>query len=327
MTRTRFAEDLMRATALAPAIEPAAVSPEPAAVAAVRSRVADYVELTKPKIAAMALVTVAVGFLLGAAPSPSGELLIHTLVGAGLVAAGGSALNHWLERRADARMRRTRHRPLPAGRMTPADVCAFGLALAAVGVAYLAVAVPHPAAAVVAAATGFLYVAVYTPLKRLTAWNTVVGAVPGALPPVIGWAAARGELTAEAGALFLILFVWQLPHFFAIAWLHRHDYARGGMRMLPVVDRPDGRRTGWATVATCVLLLAAGATPYLVGAGGPAFLVGAGLLGVWFLARAVRFAADRTDANARRVLRGSLVYLLGVMLLLALDGVLPRYLG
>jgi protoheme IX farnesyltransferase len=314
----------MRATAFAPVIETPA---EPAAVAAVRSRLADYAELTKPKIAVMALVTVAVGFLLGAAPRPSGELLIHTLVGAGLVAAGGSALNHRLERRADARMRRTQDRPLPGGRMAPAEVTAFGLALALAGVAYLAVAVPHPSAAVVAALTGVLYVAVYTPLKRVTAWNTVVGAVPGALPPVIGWAAARGELTAEAGALFLVLFVWQLPHFFAIAWLHRHDYARGGMRMLPVVDRPDGRRTGWATAATCGLLLAAGVTPYLVGAAGAAYLVGALAAGVWFLARGVRFAADRNDRTARSVLRGSLVYLLGVMLLLVLDGVLPRYLG
>src|SRR5438045_3445644 len=163
MTRTpdppRAAGVVMRATALAPAVEPAA---DAAAVAAVRSRLADYAELTKPKIGMMALVTVAVGFLLGAAPRAGGELLVHTLVGAGLVAAGGSALNQWLERRSDARMRRTRGRPLPAGRMSPAEVAAFGLTLAAVGVAYLAVAVPHPAAAVVAAATCVLYVAAYT---------------------------------------------------------------------------------------------------------------------------------------------------------------------
>jgi len=316
----------MRASVLAPPVEPALATPD-AAAAAVRSRLADYLELTKPKIGAMALVTVAVGFLLGAAPRPSGELLVQTLIGTALVAAGGSALNHWLERRADAEMRRTRSRPLPAGRMGGAEVFAFGATLAAVGVAYLAVAVPHPAAAAAAAATCVLYVAVYTPLKRVTAWNTVVGAVPGALPPVIGWCAARGTLTAEAGALFLILFVWQLPHFFSIAWLHRHDYARGGMKMLPVVDRPDGRRTGWATAATAALLLAAGVTPYLCGAAGVWFLAGSAAAGVWFLARAVRFALARNDRTARSVLRGSLVYLLAVMMLLVLDGVVPRYVG
>ena len=322
----------MRATALMStpadsALVTAPPGPAAADVAAVRSRLADYLELTKPKIGLMALVTVAVGFLLGAAPRPSGEFLVQTLIGTALVAAGGSALNHWLERRADGAMRRTRNRPLPAGRMGGAEVFAFGLTLAAVGVAYLAAAVPHPAAAAAAAAPCVRYVAGYTPRKRVSAGNTVVGAVPGALPPVIGWCAARGTLTAEAGALFLILFVWQLPHFFAIAWLHRHDYARGGMKMLPVVDRPDGRRTGWATAATAALLLAAGATPYLCGAAGPWFLAGATAAGLWFLARAVRFAADRNDRTARRVLRGSLVYLLAVMLLLVLDGVLPRYLG
>ena len=294
---------------------------------AVRTRFADYLELTKPRIAVMALVTVAVGYLLGAAPHPSLEMLLHTLVGTALVAGGGSALNHWLERRADAKMRRTANRPLPGGRMNAGEVFSFGLTLAVLGVAYLAVAVPHMAAAISAAATAFLYVAVYTPLKRLTAWNTVAGAVPGALPPVIGWCAARGELTTEAFALFAILFVWQLPHFYAIAWMHRHDYARGGMKMLPVVDSPDGKRTGQATVATCVLLLGAGVLPFAVGVAGYAFLAGSFLLGVWFLLRAVRFAKDRTDAKARTVLRGSLVYLLGVMTLLVADGVLPRYLS
>lgn len=313
----------MPATALA-TLTP---TPDHAPAVAVRSRLADYLELTKPKIAVMALVTVAGGFLLGAAPTPSAGLLLHTLVGTALVAAGGSALNHWLERRPDARMRRTANRPLPSGRMTAADVVAFGLTMSVVGVAYLLVAVPHWQAAVVAAATCILYVGVYTPLKRMTAWNTVVGAVPGALPPVIGWCAARGELTAEAAALFLILFVWQLPHFYSIAWLHRHDYARGGMRMLPNVDRDDGRWTGVATIGTCVLLLLAALTPYLCGAAGAAYLVGSGLLGAWFLARSVRFGLARTERTARGVLRGSLVYLLGVMVLLVADGLLPRYVG
>lgn len=286
---------------------------------------ADYVELTKPKIAAMALVTVAVGYFLGAAPSPSLGILLHTLIGAGLVAAGGSALNCWLERGADSRMNRTRNRPLPGGRMTGAEAFSFGLTLTVVGVIYLAFAVPHPGAAIAAAATALLYVAVYTPLKRLTAWNTVVGAVPGALPPVIGWCAARDTLSPDALALFAILFVWQLPHFFSIAFLHRHDYARGGMKMLPCVERADGYWTGIATVATAGLLIIAAASSFVFGSAGWLFLSGSVMLGVWFLARCVRFALVRNDRTARSVLRGSLVYLAGVMALLVVDWMLPRY--
>lgn len=294
---------------------------------ATRSRVADYFELTKPKIATMALVTVAVGYLLGAAPDVSGLRLLHTLIGAGLVAAGGSALNHWIERRADARMTRTANRPLPSGRVTSAEAFAFGLGLAGFGTAYLVAALPSPAAAVCAGLTFVLYVTVYTPLKRVTTWNTVIGAVPGALPPVIGWAAARGTVTPEAWSLFAILFVWQLPHFYAIAWLHRDDYARGGMVMLPVVDHRDGRLTGWTTATTCMVLLGVTAAPFAVGAAGWVYLIGALPLGAWFLARCVRFARQRTNPAARSVLRGSLVYLTGVMALLVADGVLPRYLG
>jgi heme o synthase len=294
-------------------------------ISAVRSKFADYLELTKPRIATMALITVAVGYFLGAAPSPSIQILLHTLIGAGLVAAGGSALNHWLERNADAKMHRTLNRPIPGGRMSSGEVFAFGVTLAIVGVVYLAIAVPHWQAAVAAAATGFLYVAVYTPLKRLTAWNTVIGAIPGALPPVIGWCAARGAITPEAWSLFAILFVWQLPHFYSIAFMHRHDYARGGMKMLPCVERVDGFWTGLATVASCVLLVLVGLTPYVYGSARVVFVVGSGLVGVWFLARCVRFARDRNERTARTVLRGSLVYLVAVMGLLVVDWLLPRY--
>lgn len=294
----------------------------------VRPRAADYVELTKPKIAAMALVTVAVGYLLGVDPNAVRiDLMIHTLIGAGLVAAGGSALNHWLERGADARMWRTANRPLPAGRVPPGEALSFGISLTIGGMVYLLAALPTPAAAIAAGFTFVLYVFVYTPLKRVTTWNTVVGAIPGALPPVIGWAAARGSVNAEGWALFAILFVWQLPHFFSIAWLHRDDYARGGMRMLPVVDRRDGLRTGLATVGTCALLLIVTAAPFVVGSVGWLYLAGAMPLGVWFLVRSARFAMNRNNTTARAVLRGSLIYLLGVMGLLVLDGVLPRYLG
>jgi heme o synthase len=297
----------------------------PITVAVPRPRLADYVELSKPKIGAMALVTVAVGYLLAAAPGFRADHLLHTLVGAGMVAAGGSALNCWLERRADARMRRTADRALPAGRVSPTEAFAFGTVLAFGGVAYLAYVLPTPAAAIVAALTCVLYVGVYTPLKRLTTWNTVVGAVPGALPPVIGWCAGGGAVVAEGWVLFAILFVWQLPHFYSIAWLHRDDYARGGMRMLPVVDHRDGRLTGWATALTASVLLVVTAAPFVVGAAGWMYLAGALPLGVWFLARCVRFARVRSQQTARTVLRGSLVYLLGVMALLVVDGVLPRY--
>jgi protoheme IX farnesyltransferase len=304
------------------------VTPPPEAVAVSRPRLADYFELTKPKIGAMALVTVAVGYLLGAgAAGFRADHLLHTLIGAGMVAGGGGALNMWIERRADARMPRTANRPLPGGRLSAAEVVAFGLVLALGGVAYLAYTLPTPAAAVVAAMTFLLYVGVYTPLKRVTTWNTVVGAVPGALPPVIGWCAANGTVVAEGWALFAILFVWQLPHFYSIAWLYRDDYARGGMRMLPVRDHRDGRLTGWATALTAGVLLVVTAAPSVVGATGWLYLAGALPLGVWFLARCVRFARQRNQQTARTVLRGSLVYLLGVMGLLIVDGVLPRYLG
>lgn len=306
-------------------VRPPTVVPRTAVGA--RQVAADYLELTKPRIAVMALVTVAAGYLLGAADTFSPVTLFHTLVGAGLVAAGGSALNHWLERRPDARMHRTRRRPVPDGRVSPAAAFGYGLTLATAGVAYLAVLVPRPGAAVAAAATFALYVLVYTPLKRVSVWNTVVGAVPGGLPPVIGYLAARDGLTAEAVALFSILFVWQLPHFYSIAYLHRDDYARGGMRMLPVVDRADGRWTGVATAATAGLLVPVTAVPFAVGAAGWVYLAGGLALAVWFLARSVRFARVRSNSTARSVLRGSLVYLLGVMALLAADGIGPRYLN
>jgi heme o synthase len=295
------------------------------AVPTVRGRMSDFVELTKPKIAVMALVTVAVGFLLGAAPEVKLQLLLHTLVGAGVVAAGGSALNCWLERRADARMNRTRNRPLVAGRMHHLEALTFGLTLAVLGVGYLYIALPSPAAAIAAALTAVLYVCVYTPLKRHTTWNTVIGAIPGALPPVIGWCGATGGIAAPGWALFAILFVWQLPHFYSIAFMYRDDYARGGMKMLPVIDTADGRLTGWATAGTAGLLVFTTALPFALNAAGWVYLLGSLPAALWFLARCVRFARNRTHTTARTVLRGSLVYLLAVMALFVADGVIPRY--
>ena len=295
-------------------------APTVAAPRRARSPFADYFELTKPRIAVMALVTVAAGYVLGSSGDFHWAGLFNVLLGAGLVAAGGSALNHWLERGPDARMHRTSRRPLPSGRVAAPVALVFGLTLFVGGVAWLYLTLPYPGASVAAAATGLLYVVVYTPMKRLTSWNTVVGAIPGALPPIIGWCAAQEAVTLKAVSLFAILFVWQLPHFYAIAFMHREDYARGGMKMLPVVERPDGFYTGLATVGTAALLVPVTVLPFVADVGHWLYLLGAMPLAVWFLLRAARFARHRTTATAKSVLRGSLVYLTGVMVLLAVDG-------
>jgi protoheme IX farnesyltransferase len=293
----------------------------PAAVAAAPSKFADYLELTKPRIAVMALFTVAIGYLLAAGGEVRAVVLLHTLFGAGLVAAGGSALNQWLERRIDARMNRTMKRPLPAGRLSSAEALVFGVGLSVVGLAYLVLTVP-PAAAVAAAVTLVSYVAVYTPLKTVTAWNTLVGAVPGALPPVIGWCAARGwEDVAGSSGLFLILFLWQVPHFLAIAWMYRDDYARGGLRMLPGAD-PSGGLTAAVMILTCVVLIPASLLPVWLGGAGVVYAVAAVAFGLLFLRSAVRFEHTRTDRQARTVLRASLLYLPGVLGVLLIDALL-----
>jgi protoheme IX farnesyltransferase len=284
-----------------------------------RTRFADYVELTKPKIAVLVLFTVAISYVLAAGASLQWLSLLHTVVGTALVAAGASALNQYLERRSDGLMRRTENRPLPAARVTPLEVLLFGLALGAGGVAYLAVALQQPWAALVAAATFVSYVFIYTPLKRTTTLNTLVGAVPGALPPVIGWVAARGALGPEVLVIFLVLFLWQVPHFLAIAWIYRDDYARAGLKMLPVAD-PHGTATGGSMVAYCLALLAVSVAPAVFGWAGGLYLVGAVLLGVGFLAFAAAFWRRRTITGARGVLRASLVYLPALLALLLLDG-------
>ena len=292
---------------------------------AARPRVADYLQLTRPRIGAMALFTVAVGYFIGAGGDARAMVLFHTLLGTALVAMGSSALNQWMERKTDALMKRTANRPLPSGRLHPAEAFAFGALLGIGGTVYLAMTVPHLSAAIIAAVTLLSYVFIYTPLKRVTVWNTVVGAVPGALPPLIGWCAARGSITLEGASLFAILFVWQLPHFFAIAWLYRDDYAAGGMRMLPAVD-PDGRLTAQAMIGLCVLLIPISMGPALLQMTGQLFLVSSVFLSVYFLVCAMDFRRNRTRENARHVLRASLYYLGGLMLLLLIDGVLPRQL-
>jgi protoheme IX farnesyltransferase len=228
-----------------------------------------------------------------------------------LVTAAASILNQWLERDTDAQMARTANRPLPAGRFASSSVLLFGVALAVVGLGYMALAVPRPLAAGITAFTFVSYLGFYTPLKRLTTLNTLVGAVSGALPPVIGWAAVRGRLDAGALLVFLILFVWQVPHFLAIAWMYREDYGRAGLKMLSVGDR-KAARTAHQMLLYGLALVPVSLAPAQIGMGGPAYALGAALLGCFFLWPIARFQGDRSTAAARRVLRASLVYLPGI---------------
>jgi protoheme IX farnesyltransferase len=292
-----------------------------AGLAASRSlrRARDFVELTKPRVVVMVAVTALVGYYLGAGQSGAYGGLVPTLVGVALAAAGTLALNQVLERDIDARMARTRRRPLPDGRLQPGESLVFGLVTTALGVLLLLLTVGYPAAAVTVA-TAVLYLGVYTPLKRVTPLATVIGAIPGALPPVAGWVAARGDLGVGAAVLFAILFLWQLPHTLAIARLYREDYARAGIRVLPVVD-PDGASTDRQIVAGALALYVAGLLPTLIGLAGPVYFFGAMALGAAFLACGVAQALFPSTGAARRVMLASFVYLPLLLGLLALDRV------
>lgn len=283
-----------------------------------RPRVADYVELTKPRVAVLVLFTVAIGASLASGGVPYVPVLFHSLVGTALVAGGASALNQLLERCSDAQMVRTENRPLPSGRLQPAEVLVFGVLLGTCGVIYLGMFLHQPLAAFIAALTFVCYVFVYTPLKRVTTLNTLIGAVPGALPPVIGWAAVRGSVDVEIFTLFLIVFLWQVPHFLAIAWIYREDYARAGLQMLPTIDQ-DGAITGRQMVGYCLALIPASLLPAALSLTGPVYLVGALLLGCGFLYSTFYFARRRTVRQARRVLQASLIYLPALLALLLLD--------
>lgn len=280
-------------------------------------RVRAFVEMTKPRLNLMVLVTVATGFFLGARGASNPSTLVLTLAGAALVAGGASVLNQFFERTRDARMRRTAGRPLPTGRVSAVEAAAFGSSIAALGLAVLSAAANLTAAAV-ALATLILYVFVYTPMKPRTTLNTAVGAIPGALPPVIGWAAATGRLGAEAWALFLIVFLWQFPHFLAIAWIYREDYARAGFRMLPSVD-PTGALTGRQAAFYALALVPAGLLPTVVGLAGVYYFAGALVLGLFYLAFSVLFWSEVSDLTARRLLRASFLYLPLILALLLLN--------
>ena len=297
------------------------MSPTEAIVAAqARDRrrvVTDLIALTKPRVVLMILVTTVVGYYVGLSGAPDYAKLVHLLVGTLLAAGGTLALNQYWERDVDARMERTRVRPLPEGRLAPLEALLFGTAVTVAGLGYLGAFV-SPMVLLMTAVTTAVYLFAYTPLKLRTPLCTIVGAVPGALPPVTGWVASREAFGIGAWVLFGILFLWQLPHTLAIARLYRDDYARAGVRLLPVVDA-DGTSTERQIVTGCLALLAVSLLPTLIGLAGPVYFVGAFLLGTGFLVLGTRQALTPSPGSARRVLFASLLYLPILLALLAYD--------
>ena len=276
-------------------------------VADTRSRAADFVTLTKPRLNLLVLVTTLGGLYLASPDGVRTSLLVHTLLGTALVAGGAAALNQVWERDTDRLMRRTSMRPVPQGRLGINEGTWFGVLLSSAGLVELTFGA-NAAAAAVALATSASYVLVYTPLKTRTSLATLVGAVPGALPPVIGWAAATGDITLPALVLFGIVFFWQMPHFLAIAWMYRDDYARAGIPLLPVLE-PDGRRTGQQALLYAAALWPVSLLPALVGLADAPYSIIATALGLVFIALAARFARERSMAHARRLFLFSITYL------------------
>jgi heme o synthase len=269
--------------------------------------VSDLIELVKARLTLLVLLTTAVGFYLGAEGPINFVTLLHAVLGTAAAAGGASALNQWWEYKLDALMRRTQSRPVPAGRMRPRDALIIGAILSIFGVVYLAF-VCNALSAALAAITIVIYVFAYTPLKLVSTFNTALGAVPGALPPMIGWAAARGSLNAGAWMLFAILFFWQLPHFFAIAWMYRHDYARAGFQMISSDDR-TGERSASQSVFFCMILFVVAGLPAFLGIATVFYLLAELILGALFIAVAMRFLKTRATSDARRLFIASIIYL------------------
>ena len=276
----------------------------------------DYVALTKPRITWLILMSTGVGYFFGAKGGWNLLTILHTIIGTGLIASGTAALNQWYEREADAKMKRTQSRPLPAGRLGAGKALGFAIAISAAGFAELYFGA-NPLAAWLGLFTLLTYLFVYTPLKQRSPHSTTIGAIPGAMPPLIGYAAASGTLTAEAWVLFAILFLWQFPHFYAIAWMYREDYERAGIRMLPVVE-PDGESTARRILLYSMVLIPISVIPKFLAMTGNLYLIGALALGLLFLYAGVRVSFERTRQQARRVLLASVMYLpilYGLMLL------------
>lgn len=283
-----------------------------------RKQLAIWFELVKLRLTMMVLITTAMGFYLASVNTFGWLLLLHTLLGTGLLACGAAALNQYLEKDFDAKMPRTANRPIPAGHIRPEKALLAGGAMAAVGLVYLAMQV-NPITSVIGAVTLVSYVAVYTPLKRVTPLNTLVGTIPGALPPLMGWAAVGGREAAiapEGWSLVAILFFWQLPHFLAIAWIYRNDYEKAGFKMISIGAQAN-KNTGRSSVISCLALLPAAISPYLMELAGILYCCGAAALTIFFIVLSCKFSRDMTLESARRLFYYSLLYLpllLGLMI-------------
>jgi heme o synthase len=282
-----------------------------------KSWLAVFADLVKARLTMLVLLTTLVGFYLGWRGAMNFVLMFHALFGTALVASGAAALNQFLEREHDAKMRRTASRPLPSGRLQPTTVAIFGGALTVAGLTYLAVLV-NPLTSVIGAVTSISYLFIYTPLKRVTWTNTLVGAIPGALPPLMGWTAARNELGGEGWALFAILAFWQLPHFFAIAWMYRDEYAKAGFVMLPNID-PDGSRTAHQSVSNTIALIFVSLLPFVLGMSGKIYLVSALVLGAGFLFCAIQFSRQLSMQRAKQLFFASIIYLPLLLVALVID--------
>ncbi|MGB7209948.1 MAG: heme o synthase [Pyrinomonadaceae bacterium] len=286
-------------------------------VARVRERIAAFVELTKPRIAFMLVLTSAAGFYIGTKGSFDAALFVNSMIGILLLAFGVSTLNQYIERDTDALMDRTAKRPIPTSRITANEALVFGILQCAVSEIYLYVLV-NPLTAVLGLTVIVGYVFLYTPLKTRTSASTAIGAIPGAMPPLMGWTAAANEITIGAWALFALLFLWQFPHFLAIAWIYKEQYAKAGIKMLPVVE-PDGRITARQIVLFAIMMVPISLAPFFLGFAGLIYLIGATILGVWFLFESVQTARAKTVERARRLLMVSVLYLPLIFGLLVID--------
>lgn len=282
-----------------------------------RLRIGAFVELTKPRIAFMLVLTSAAGFYLGTAGPFDFPLFFNAMIGIGILAFGVATLNQYLERDTDALMDRTKDRPIPSQRLTPLEGLVFGVTQCLVAEIYLYFLV-NPLTAALGLSVIVGYVFLYTPLKTKTSASTAIGAIPGAMPPLMGWTASAGEMTVGAWALFLLLFLWQFPHFLAIAWMYREQYAKAGILMLPVVE-PSGRITARQIVLFSIMLVPVSLAPFFLGFAGMAYLIGAILLGLWFLYQSIRTARAKTTTEARRLLMVSVMYLPLIFGLLVID--------
>lgn len=281
-----------------------------------KARAAAYIELTKPRITSLIVLTSAAGFSLGSRGAINYLTFAHAMIGIALLSSGIATLNQFMERDLDGLMRRTENRPLPSGRLVPFEALWFGIMLTVGAELYLALSVNVLTALMgLTVIAGYLFL--YTPLKTRTSLSTAVGAFPGAMPPLMGWTAARGEIDVAAWVLFAILFLWQFPHFLAIAWMYREDYGRAGIRMLPVVE-PDGRVTGQQIILYSLMLLPVSLLPTFLGISGRVYLLAAMVLGLLFLATSIRAALSKSNQHARQLLLASVLYLpllFGVMVL------------